>query len=101
MSNRPPPRQVEVAKHMSRSLISLVQIFDGCDDNFLDSLSVLLHEINMPPDSYLFRMNDVSRELYIVAAGMVELLVEGDEGEVLESVRTASQVGGGSGANTV
>ena len=39
--------QVEVAKHMSRSLISVVQTFEGCNDNFLDSLSVLCHEVSM------------------------------------------------------
>lgn len=30
---------------MSRSLISVVHIFEGCNDNFLDSLSILLHEV--------------------------------------------------------
>ena len=37
--------QVEVGRYMSRSLISVVHIFEGCNDNFLDSLSVLLHEV--------------------------------------------------------
>ena len=32
---------------MSRSLISVVHIFEGCNDNFLDSLSILLHEVYM------------------------------------------------------
>lgn len=35
---------------MSRSLISVVHIFEGCNDNFLDSLSILLHEVR--PDRY-------------------------------------------------
>ena len=33
---------------MSRSLISVVHIFEGCNDNFLDSLSILLHEVLCP-----------------------------------------------------
>ena len=37
--------QVEVAKHMSRGLLALVPIFAGCSSPFLDSLSVLLHEV--------------------------------------------------------
>ena len=37
--------QVEVGRYMSRSLISVVHIFEGCNDNFLDSLSILLHEV--------------------------------------------------------
>ena len=32
---------------MSRSLISVVQTFEGCNDNFLDSLSVLCHEVSV------------------------------------------------------
>ena len=47
----------------------------------------------MSPDSYLFRMNDVSRELYIVAGGKVELLIEQDDQlDLVESNRTAGQV---------
>lgn len=88
--------QVEVAKHMSRELIGLVEIFDGCNSNFLDSISVLLHEINIPPDNVLFRANEVSRELYIVASGMMQLLVESDDaGLIVENVRSAGQVGSG------
>ena len=39
--------QVEVGRYMSRSLISVVHIFEGCNDNFLDSLSILLHEVGL------------------------------------------------------
>ncbi|KAK9861698.1 hypothetical protein WJX84_004552 [Apatococcus fuscideae] len=87
--------QVEVAKHMSRELIGLVEIFDGCNSNFLDSISVLLHEVNIAPDNVLFRANEVSRELYIIASGMMQLLVESDDaGVVVENVRSAGQVVG-------
>lgn len=41
--------QVEVGRYMSRSLISVVHIFEGCNDNFLDSLSILLHEVRPNP----------------------------------------------------
>lgn len=41
--------QVEVGRYMSRSLISVVHIFEGCNDNFLDSLSILLHEVSIMP----------------------------------------------------
>ena len=50
-------------------------------------------QVNLSPDNYLFRMNDVSRELYIVAGGVVELLIEQeDQSEITESVRSAGQV---------
>ena len=41
-------------------------------------------------------MNDVSRELYIVAGGVVELLIEQDDQlDFIESTRSAGQVGYG------
>ena len=50
-------------------------------------------QVNLSPDSYLYRMNDVSRELYIVAGGMVELLIEQDDQlDFVESTRSAGQV---------
>jgi len=49
--------------------------------------------VNLSPDSYLYRMNDVSRELYIVAGGAVELLIEQDDQlDFIESTRSAGQV---------
>ena len=50
-------------------------------------------QVNLSPDSYLYRMNDVSRELYIVAGGVVELLIEQDDQlDFIESTRSAGQV---------
>lgn len=50
-------------------------------------------QVNLSPDSYLYRMNDVSRELYIVGGGMVELLIEqDDQPDHTESTRRAGQV---------
>ncbi len=50
-------------------------------------------QVNLSPDSYLYRMNDVSRELYIVAGGAVELLIEQDDQlDFVESTRSAGQV---------
>ena len=62
-----------------------------CADHVLMDGGVL--QVNLSPDNYLFRMNDVSRELYIVAGGVVELLIEQeDQSEITESVRSAGQV---------
>ena len=50
-------------------------------------------QVNLSPDSYLYRMNDVSRELYIVAGGVVDLLIEQDDQlDFIESTRSAGQV---------
>ena len=68
--------QVEVSSYLSRDLIASCIAFRDSDDIFLDSMAVLLREVNMSSDQYLFRVNEVSRELYIISNGIVELTVE-------------------------
>lgn len=70
-----------------------------CSANAEESHNVLLlvhycnTQVNLSPDTYLYRMNDVSRELYIVAGGAVELLIEQDDQlDFIESTRSAGQV---------
>ncbi|GMH42769.1 hypothetical protein BSKO_10688 [Bryopsis sp. KO-2023] len=87
--------QVEVAKHMSRKLVGLVTLFFGCNERFLDSLSVLLHEVTVQADTHLFHRNDVARELYIVSSGVIELTTDDPAGEeMLESARSAGRTVG-------
>lgn len=72
-----------MAKYISRTLLDQVALFHECNSGFLDSLSVLLREATILPDTYVFHVNDVSRELYIVNSGAVELTTESyQEGEV-------------------
>ena len=68
--------QVEVSSYLSRDLIASCIAFRDSDDIFLDSMAVLLREVNMSSDQYLYRVNEVSRELFIISAGIVELTVE-------------------------
>jgi hypothetical protein len=77
---------VDVAKYISRGLLDNVNLLRDCDATFLDSLSILLRETTILPDTYIFHVNDVSRELFFVSGGAVELtveaLVDGEETEV-------------------
>lgn len=87
--------QVEVAKHMSRGLLSQISAFQDCDDQFLDSVAVLLREVNVSPDSYLFRVNDVPQELNIIAAGVIEITVDSlDEGEKIIATKGVGEMVG-------
>lgn len=38
--------QVEVARNISRTLVETCYVFEGCDGNFIDSICVLLREVN-------------------------------------------------------
>lgn len=71
--------QVDVAKHISRSLIVNSTCFNACSDNFVDTLSTMLTETTFPPASLLFRNADIARTLYFVSLGCVELLIGGQD----------------------
>ena len=62
--------QVDVAKNVSRAVLGTISIFYGCTDQFLDSMAVLLRESTINPSTYMYRVNDVSTELYIISSGM-------------------------------
>ena len=91
--------QVQVARHVSRPLLRGVALFQGCSEPFLDSLSVVLKETVFPPDTFLYHVNEVARELYIVSSGSVEIVVEiegplGDSTEMVSDVRAKGEVVG-------
>jgi CRP-like cAMP-binding protein len=70
--------------------------FQDSGDIFLDSMAVLLREVNMSSDQYLYRVNEVSRELYVVSSGVVELTVEDtvNGGDTVISIRQRVGPGG-------
>ena len=93
----PPGLQVEVARNVSRALLGRVAAFRGCGDAFLDRLAVQLREEAAPPETYLYRVNEMARELFIVAAGYVDICVADPEAEggdlVTESCGPGAAVG--------
>jgi ankyrin repeat protein len=88
--------QVEVSSYLSRDLIASCIAFRDSDDIFLDSMAVLLREVNMSSDQYLYRVNEVSRELFIISAGIVELTVENvvEGGDNVISIRQRGELCG-------
>ena len=88
--------QVEVASYLSRDLIACCSAFKDIDEIFLDSMAVLLREVNMSSDQYLYRVNEVSRELFIISSGIVELTVENmvDGGDNVISIRQRGELCG-------
>lgn len=70
-----------------------VDLFRTCASKFIDNLCILLREEHLPPDNYLFRLNEPGRNLFIVASGSVELTVESldGSGEVVEATKTAAE----------
>lgn len=68
--------KVEVSKHITQELLDGVPMFSNCSTNFLDSLSVLLRESRFSPHQYIFKTNEVAREMYFIFSGSVDRLIE-------------------------
>jgi len=78
--------QVKLATNLSLRFLGKVLLFKSCSANFMDSLAVLLREETFSPEEYIFRCNEISREMYFVVSGYVENLNETEDGEVLDSL---------------
>lgn len=76
------PLQIEVASYTSRNLIKDGHCFQHVGDNFLDTLSTMLQESTMPPETVLFRCSDQAKTLYLVSSGRVDLVDEDGNGGV-------------------
>lgn len=70
------PLQIEVASYTSRNLIRDGHCFQHVGDNFLDTLSTVLQESTMPPETVLFRCSDQAKTLFLVSSGRVDLIDE-------------------------
>ena len=81
--------KVEVARHTCFGLLKNVSAFKDCNQNFMDSISTVLVETNVKPDTYVFRVNELSSDFYIVASGMVYVLSE-DEDESSDDLEQKS-----------
>lgn len=68
--------QIEVASHISLNLIQNTRCFYNTGQNFLDKLSTMLVEVNVPPETVLIRRSDLAKTLYLVSSGRVDLVFE-------------------------
>ncbi|KAK3266381.1 hypothetical protein CYMTET_24987 [Cymbomonas tetramitiformis] len=85
--------QVDVAKYICRSQLDNVDMFTMCKPNFLDGISVMLRETTFPPETYIYHVNQVSREMYILSSGLVELTTKTEaDGETVNTVITPGRV---------
>jgi hypothetical protein len=70
--------QIEISTHTNRALVGELSLLRGCSETFVDRLSSLLRERTVEPETFLFRAGDVSKELFVIDAGLVELFYDAD-----------------------
>jgi hypothetical protein len=75
--------------HISLPLVKSNNVFGRCSSGFAASLSVLMREMSFTGDETIFRTNDVSSELYLIAKNTVKIMVtKGGEQQVCYGVFT-------------
>jgi CRP-like cAMP-binding protein len=83
---------------INREYLDHVAFFNGCGEKFLDTVSVLLSEVQVDsrirlkslnidfshgfqfaPEEWIYRAGEMANEMYFVASGLVEELGERDK----------------------
>eukprot|EP00741_Cyanophora_paradoxa_P001756 tig00000073_g1703.t1 len=63
----------EVADHRTRALAEQCALLEGCEGRFVQALAVLMRRAVFTPGQYVTRVDDPSREMYIIGGGEVEV----------------------------
>jgi len=71
--------QVEIALHLSRSILVKVPLFQNASEPFLRELVQHLEPAVATPGDYVFRRGDVGDRIYFIHRGSVEVLVDETE----------------------
>lgn len=84
---------VEVASFCAREFLKDVEIFKGTSDRLLDTMCVLLSEVFLEPQQWVFHESENASEMFIIMQGGVEECSEGSEVVVDNILRAPSSVG--------
>eukprot|EP00741_Cyanophora_paradoxa_P001786 tig00000073_g1731.t1 len=68
--------QAEVVDHTHRALAEQCALLEGCEGRFVQALAVLMRRAVFTPGQYVTRVDDPSREMYIIGGGEVEVWIE-------------------------
>lgn len=88
--------QFEMADFLTREHLDRVTLFKGASRVFLDTISVMLTEVQYSPEQSIFEAGEVCHSLFIVIRGSVdkfEATVEGEPPHRIGSVKPVSAMG--------
>ena len=84
--------RVEMARFISRDFLTKIDLFQGCSHQMLDSICVLLIEVNFMPEEIVFRTGEIAKEMYFVLQGALEEL-DSDQDKIVRTARKNSALG--------
>ena len=86
----------EVLSHINHSLVMRVPLFRECHPRFLDAIITKLHNMVCLSGDYVFREGDMSRDMYFIKHGAVEVVQDdptaiGEQEVVIATIGADSQ----------
>jgi len=64
--------RVELASFIWRNFLTGIDLFIDCSEHYLDSVCVLLREINFVPEETILTQGDIWKEIFFVLSGSVQ-----------------------------
>ena len=94
-SSLPHSVRAEIVSHINASLLQRVPLFRQCSPRFLSAIILKLRNLVCLPGDFLFREGDMSRELYFIRHGSVEVVQDdptaiGEQDVVIARLSAAS-----------
>ena len=72
----PPSVRAEVLSHINSTLIRRVPLFQHSQARFVDAIILKLHNLVCLPGDYVFREGDMSRDMYFIKHGRVDIIMD-------------------------
>eukprot|EP00163_Fabomonas_tropica_P015524 TRINITY_DN2832_c0_g1_i1.p1 TRINITY_DN2832_c0_g1~~TRINITY_DN2832_c0_g1_i1.p1 ORF type:complete len:676 (-),score=118.38 TRINITY_DN2832_c0_g1_i1:248-2275(-) len=77
IASLPAHLQLTVCLQLYKELLSKVEFFKDCSQNFIDSLVVKLQSEVYAPGDFIIRQGDIGQEMYFISGGQVDVIISG------------------------
>lgn len=77
LGNLPRSVRADILIFLHPRIMETVPLFDGVTENFVEAMILKLKFMVCLSDDYVFRQHDMSKEMYLLRTGIVEVEVEG------------------------
>ena len=85
--------KAEILSHINSSLLQRVPLFRECSPRFLDAIILQLRPVVCLPGDYIFREGDMSRDMYFIRHGRVQVVMD-DPTATGEQEVVVAEIGG-------
>eukprot|EP01064_Diplonema_japonicum_P007454 TRINITY_DN1507_c4_g1_i1.p1 TRINITY_DN1507_c4_g1~~TRINITY_DN1507_c4_g1_i1.p1 ORF type:complete len:868 (+),score=86.72 TRINITY_DN1507_c4_g1_i1:62-2665(+) len=77
----PPFMQDKVILCIKKKIVSQVPLFKGVEEKTLTALAAVTQQVLVAPNEYIIEAGGIGHEMYFIAQGVVEVIVEDEHGD--------------------